>query len=327
MPRIVTRLVAAALAVLGVTASAQPAQPAWPTKPVRIIMPYAAGGPADAILRAMAPQLGKAWGQPLVMDYRPGANEAVGVAELTKSANDGHTLLIATDAAYALNPLLHSKLHYDAQKDLVPVSLLMNAPLMLLARPDFPGSTVAEVIDYGKRNPDKLSYASTGQGASNHLAMEWFKRTFGIEAVHVPYNSLPIALQDLATSRTDLTMVVTGGARAFLEGGRIKPIAVSGSHRQPLAPNVPTFEQAGAGKYQAGVFFGLAAPARTPEAVRLRIAADMAKILQTPQFQKDYLSIYGFDAVGSTPAEFAEFLVHARVDAKARMAAAGVKPD
>ena len=168
MPRIFTRLVAAALAVLGVTASAQPAQPAWPTKPVRIIMPYAAGGPADAILRAMAPQLGKAWGQPLVMDYRPGANEAVGVAELTKSANDGHTLLIATDAAYALNPLLHSKLHYDAQKELVPVSLLMNAPLMLLARPDFPGSTVAEVIDYGKRNPGRAG--STGRPSARRRA-------------------------------------------------------------------------------------------------------------------------------------------------------------
>ena len=316
---------AACTATLGSTAALAQA-PAWPTKPVRMIMPYAAGGPADAILRAMAPSLEKEWGQPLVIDYKPGANETLGVLELKKAAPDGHTLLIATDAAFVLNELLMAKISYDPVKDLEPVTLLMRAPLLLVARPDLPANTLAEAIEHAKKPGAKPSYASTGQGGMAHLALDWLMRQHGIDAVHAPYNSLPTSLQDLSSGRTDLSFVVTGGARAFLQDKRIKAIAVSGARRQPLLPDVPTFEEAGYGKFGASLFFGLAAPTGTPEAVRAQIAKAFASRLADAKFQSEQLSVYGFDAVGSTPAEFAKALETSRRETAERVKAAGVQP-
>lgn len=313
-----------ALALSALPAAAQTAA-AWPTKPVRMIMPYAAGGPADAILRAMAPQLEKEWGHPLVIDYKPGANETLGAMELKKSSPDGHTLLIATDAAFVLNPLLQRKVPYDPVKDLAPVTLLMRAPLLMVARPDLPVQNLKEVLEQARKPGARLSYASTGEGGMAHLAMDAMMRSNGIDAVHAPYNSLPTSLQDLATGRVDLSLVVTGGARAMLEGKRIKAIGVSGSKRQPLVPDVPTFEEAGLGRYGASIFFGLAAPDGTPEAVRAKIAQAFAKQLAQPQFQREQLAIFGFDAVGSTPAEFAQALVKSRGEAAERVKAAGVQ--
>lgn len=196
--RVLFALASCALALGGHAALAETAAP-WPSKPVRVIMPYAAGGPADAILRAMAPSLEKAWGQPLVIDYKPGANETLGVLELKKAAPDGHTLLIATDAAFVLNELLMRKLSYDPVKDLEPVTLLMRAPLLLVARPDLPANTVADLLAQAKKPGARLSYASTGQGGMAHLALDAMLRQQGIEAVHAPYNSLPTSLQDLAS--------------------------------------------------------------------------------------------------------------------------------
>jgi tripartite-type tricarboxylate transporter receptor subunit TctC len=301
--------------------------PAWPSKPVRLIMPYAAGGPADAILRAMAPSLEKEWGHPLVIDYKPGANETLGALELKKSAPDGHTLLIATDAAFVLNELLMKKLAYDPAKDLTPVTLLMRAPLLLVARPDLPAQNLAELFQQAKQPGAKLSYASTGQGGMAHLALDAMLRQQGISAVHAPYNSLPVSLQDLSAGRTDLSFVVTGGGRAFLQDKRIKALAVSGTRRQPLIPDVPTFEEAGFGSSGASLFFGLAAPAGTPEAVRAQIAKAFASRLADEKFQREQLSIYGFDAVGSSPAEFATALTGMRTQAGARVKAAGVQAE
>lgn len=307
--------------------AAQAAEAAWPTKPVLLIMPYTAGGPADAILRAIAPDLQKRWKQPLVIDYKPGANEVLGAVEVAKSRPDGHTMLIATDATYALNPLLKSKLPLNAEKDLAPVSLLMRAPLLLVTRPDFPANSVKEVVDYARKHPDTASYASTGIGGSNHLAMAWFNKQNGIESVHAPYNNLSLALQDVTAGRVDMSLVVTGGARAFIEKQNVKPIAVSGSHRQPLIPDVPTFAEAGFKDYEASVYFGLSMAAGTPLAIRERIAADIAELIKAPEFQKKYLSIYGFDAVGSTPQQFAEFLKSDKAATIKRIQAAGVTPE
>ena len=313
-------------ATFGSTAAmAQDAAQSWPTRPVRVIMPYAGGGPADAILRAMGPALEKEWGQPLVIDYKPGANETMGVLELKKAAADGHTLLIATDAAFVLNPLLMRKLSYDPVKDLEPVTLLMRAPLLLVARPDLPADSLQEVIAQAKKPGARLSYASTGQGGMAHLTLDWLMRQQGIDAVHAPYNSLPISLQDLSSGRTDLSLVVTGGARAFLQDKRIKALAVSGTRRQPLVPDVPTFQEAGFGNFGASLFFGLAAPAGTPQAVRAQVAKAFAARLADEKFQREQLSIFGFDAVGSTPAEFASALASARVQAGERVKAAGVQ--
>lgn len=324
--RTMLALATATLAISSTTASAQQAQ-TWPSKPVRIIMPYAAGGPADAILRAMAPSLEKEWGQPLVIDYKPGANETIGVLELKKSAPDGHTLLIATDAAFVLNALLMRKLAYDPVKDLEPVTLLMRAPLLLVARPDLPANTLSEALEQARKPGARLSYASTGQGGMAHLALDWMLRQHGIDAVHAPYNSLPVSLQDLSSGRTDLSFVVTGGARAFLQDKRVKALAVSGTRRQPLLPDVPTFEEAGFGSFGASLFFGLAAPAGTPEAVRTQIAKTFATRLADEKMQREQLAIFGFDAVGNTPSQFATALDALRAQARARVTAAGLQAE
>ena len=290
-------------------------------------MPYTAGGPADAILRAISPDLQKRWGQPLVIEYKPGANEILGAMEMAKAKPDGHTMLIATDATYALNPLLKTKLPFNPEKDFAPISLMMRAPLLMITRPDFPANTVKEVVDYVRANPDKASYASTGIGGSNHLAASWFNKANGLQSVHVPYNNLSLALQDMAASRVDMSLVVTGGARAFLEKKSVKPIAVSGTKRQPLLPDVPTFAEAGYKDYEASVYFGLAAPAQTPLGIRERIAADIGELISTPEFQKKYLAIYGFEPVGSTPEFFAAFLKSDKAATLKRIEAAGVQPE
>lgn len=318
---------ATCVAALGSTAVLAQAAAPWPSKPVRMIMPYAAGGPADAILRAMAPSLEKEWGQPLVIDYKPGANETMGVLELKKAAADGHTLLVATDAAFVLNPLLMRKLAYDPAKDLEPVTLLMRAPLLLVARPDLPARNVAEFFAQAKKPGARVNYASTGQGGMAHLTLDAMLRQQGIDAVHAPYNSLPVSLQDLASGRTDVSMVVTGGARALLQEKRIKALAVSGTRRQPLLPDVPTFAEAGFAQHGASLFFGLAAPAGTPEPVRAQIAKAFATRLADETFQRERLSVFGFDAVGSTPQAFAQALAASREQAQARVKAAGVQPE
>ncbi|QNP47872.1 Bug family tripartite tricarboxylate transporter substrate binding protein [Diaphorobacter aerolatus] len=312
---------------LGLAGAAHAQEAAWPTKPVLLIMPYTAGGPADAILRAIAPDLQKRWGQPLVIDYKPGANEVLGAMEVAKAKPDGYTLLIATDATYALNPLLKTKLAFNPEKDFAPVSLMMRAPLLLVTSPQYPANTVKELVEYARKHPEKSSYASTGIGGSNHLAMSWFNKQNGIQSVHAPYNNLSLSLQDVAAGRVDMSLVVTGGARAFLEKKNVKPLAVSGSHRQPLIPDVPTFAEAGFKDYEASVYFGLAAPAGTPLAIRQRIAADIGALISAPEFQKKYLSIYGFDAVGSTPEAFAAFLQSDKAATIKRIEAAGVQPE
>lgn len=280
----------------------------YPTKPIRIVLPYSAGGPADVMVRAISQKLGDSWGQPFIVDNKPGANEIIAADIVAKSPGDGYTFLVASDGAYSLNQNLYPKIPYDPVKDFVPVAKLAVGNLMLVTRPDFPAANVKEFIDYVKRNPGKLNYGSIGAGGVNHLASAWFNSINGLQMEHVAFKGLPPAVQELMAGRIDAMFAVTGGVAPFLETGKIKALAVSGRNRQPAAPNVPTFAEVGYPTFDASYYFGVVAPKGTPPEISARFARDLSKVINTAEFKSKYLQPLGFEAVGDTPEQFAAFL-------------------
>jgi tripartite-type tricarboxylate transporter receptor subunit TctC len=316
------RLVVALFALAATLAQAQN----YPAKPIRMVVPYTAGGPADLLVRALGQKLTDAWGQQVIVENKPGANEIIAAQDVAKSPPDGYNWLLASDAVYSLNPYLYSKLPYDPAKDFTPVARIVTANLMLVARPDFPAGTVRELIDYAKKNPGKLNYGTVGAGGVNHLAMAWFNTLNGLEMQPVHYKGLVNGLQDIMTSRLDVMFAVIGGAAPHLKAGKMKALAVSGARRHPLIPEVPTFAEAGFRDFDASFYFALAAPAGTPRDIVRKFAAESAKIVQTPEF-RDRLTTLGFEPVAETPEEFATFLKRDRTLAQQKVQASGAKLD
>ena len=299
----------------------------YPAKPIRVVVPYTAGGPADLLVRGMGQKLSESFGQQIVVENKPGANEIIAAQDAAKAAPDGYTYLLASDAVFSLNSYLYSKLPYDPVKDLVPVSKLVNANLMLVARPDFPAGSVKELVAHAKANPGKLNYGSVGAGGVNHLAMAGFNTQQGLDMQHVPYKGLVQGLQDIMTSRLDVMFAVIGGAAPHLKAGKLKGLAVSGKARNAQIPNVPTFAEAGFPAFDASFYFGLAAPAGTPKDMVAKFAAESAKIVNTSEFREKYLNNLGFEPVGDTPEQFAAFLKQDREIAAKKVKASGAKLD
>jgi len=299
----------------------------YPSKPIRIVVPYTAGGPADLLVRGLGQKLTEAWGQQVVVENKPGANEIIAAQEVAKSAPDGYSYLLASDAVFALNGYLYSKLAYDPVKDFAPVGKLVNANLMLVVRPDFPAASVAELVRFAKQHPGKLNYGSVGAGGVNHLAMAWFNTQQGLEMQHIAYKGLVQGLQDVMTSQLDLMFAVIGGAAPHLKAGKLKGIAVSGKQRNALIPDVPTFAEAGLPNFDASFYFGLAAPAGTPREIVSKFSAESSRIVNTPEFKEKFLYNLGFEAVGDTPEHFAAFLASDRELAEKKVKASGAKLD
>jgi tripartite-type tricarboxylate transporter receptor subunit TctC len=316
------KFLAAALLLITSLAQAQP----YPSKPIRIVVPYTAGGPADLLVRALGQKLTDAWGQQVIVENKPGANEIIAAQDVAKSPADGYNWLLASDAVYSLNPFLYSKLPYDPAKDFAPVTRIVTANLMLVARPDFPAANVRELIDYAKKNPGKLNYGTVGAGGVNHLAMAWFNTLNGLEMQPVHYKGLVNGLQDIMTNRLDVMFAVIGGAAPHIKAGKIKALATSGSHRHPLIAEVPTFAEAGLRDFDASFYFALAAPAGTPREIVVKLAAESAKIVQTADF-RERLTTLGFEPVGETPEQFAAFLKRDRDLAQKKVQASGAKLD
>jgi tripartite-type tricarboxylate transporter receptor subunit TctC len=315
-----------AIASLSLAAAGAGAQP-YPAKPVRIVVPYTAGGPADVLVRGLGQRLSEKWGQQVVVDNKPGANEIVAAEHVAKSPPDGYTLLLASDAVYTLNQSLYSKLPYDPLKDFTPVGRLVTTHLMLVTRPDFPASSVKEFIDYAKKNPGKLSYGSVGAGGVNHLAMSWFNSVNGLQMEHVPYKGLVQGLQDIVTGRLDAMFAVIGGALPFIQSNKLKTLAVSGKARNSVIPNVPTFAEVGYPDFDASFYFAIAAPAGTPRDVVTRFANDAREIVNSQEFKDKYLTNLGFEPVSDTPDAFAAFLVNDRKVAAEKVKVSGAKLD
>ena len=327
MSPVIRLIVSLCATVAALTPASQALAQAYPSRPVRIVVPYPAGGPADVLVRGLGQKLSEAWGQPVLVDNRPGANEMIAAESVAKSPGDGYTLLVASDSVFTLNPHLYSKVPYDTVRDFVPVSRLVTANLMLVTRPDFPAANMRELVEHVKKNPGKHTYASVGAGGVNHLPMAWLSNQHGLTMEHIPYKGLPPALQDLVAGRVDMMVAVVGGALPFVKEGRLKALAVAGKARAPIAPDTPTFAEAGFANFDASFYFGVAAPRGTPMDVASKFAADAAKIVATDDFKARFLTNLGFAPVTETPEQFATFLKGDRELAAQKVKISGAKLD
>lgn len=302
------------------------AQGAWPNKPVRIVVPFAAGGTTDILARALAPELQRVFGQPFVVDNKPGAGGNTGAAEVAKSAADGYTLLMGTVGTHAINPSLYPKMPYDHVKDFAPVTLVAGVPNVLVLNPATAQrlgvNSVADLVRVLKSNPGRLNMASSGNGTSIHLAGELFKSMTGTFMVHIPYRGSGPALIDLMGGSMDLMFDNLPSAIPHIRSGKLKALAVTSSQRSSALPDLPTVEEAGGPQlkgFEASSWFGLLAPAGTPADIVARIQAESAKALATPAM-RERLQAQGAIPSGNTPAEFARL-----IDAETRKWAQVVK--
>ena len=307
-----TWLTALAAAPLATAPFAVLAQAAWPSKPVRIVVPFAAGGTTDILARALAPELQRVFGQPFIVDNKPGAGGNIGAAEVAKSAPDGHTLLMGTVGTHGINQSLYPKLPYDPIKDFAPVTLVAAVPNVLVFNPakaeQLGIRNVADLIKYAKANPGKLNMASSGNGTSIHLAGELFKAMTGSYMVHFPYRGSGPALIDLIGGNMDLMFDNLPSSMQQIKAGKLKALAVTSAARSPALPDVPTIAEAGPVKgYEASSWFGLLAPHGTPVDVVNRLQQETAKALASPVL-KERLMAQGAVPSGNTPAEFAKLI-------------------
>ena len=281
---------------------------AWPIKPVRIVVAYPPGGGIDVLARQLAEKLTPAWGQAVVVENRPGANTIVATDAVAKSAPDGHTVLMTTDATFSINPHLYAKLSYDAQRDFTPVTMLVLLHQLLVAHPAAPFNDLKGLIEAAKAKPGSINYASYGSGSQPHLAGEMLKNKAGIELVHVPYKGISLAVPAVIAGEVQLTFAGIATSMPQIKSGRIKAIAIGGAARSPLLPQVPTFAELGYPEVETHAWFGLFVPAGSPAAAITRIHEDTTKILGEPDFRQKQLVEKGYEVVGSSPQEFVIYL-------------------
>jgi len=303
MPRAAALLLAALLALAG-PALAQD----WPAKPVRIVVAYPPGGGIDILARQIAEKLTAAWKQPVIVDNRPGANTIVAAEAVAKSAPDGYTVLMTTDATFSINPHLYSKLPYNTEKDFLPVTMLVLLQQLLVAHPSLPANTLPELIALAKAKPGSINYASYGSGSQPHLAGEMLKYKAGIDLVHVPYKGISLAVPAVMAGEVQLTFAGIASSMAPLKSGRIKALAIGGAKRSPLLPEVPTFAELGYPEVETHAWFGLFLPAGSPKEAVARLYADTRRILDEPEFRQKQLIDKGYEVVGSSPDVFARFI-------------------
>jgi len=300
------------LALLALLVSqAAPAQ-AWPTRPVRFLVPFAAGaGINDIMARLVGQHLGAGLGQPVVIENRAGAGGIAGTEAAAKAAPDGTTFLM-TNVSLVTSAYLY-KLPYDPQKDFVPVTLVATSPLMLVVNPTVAAKSVQELVALAKAHPGKLTFGSGGVGSTPHLSVELFKSAAGFDAVHVPYKGGAPALNDLIGGQLSFMIENMPGTMPFVKAGKLRALAVTSAERSPLEPALPTMAESGVPGYEVAGWQGLFAVAGTPAEILARLQAEVAKVLRQPDV-RERLAALGAEPVGSTPAEFGAFVraEHAR---------------
>jgi tripartite-type tricarboxylate transporter receptor subunit TctC len=293
-----------AVVALGVAPAAD-AQP-YPNRPVRLVVSFPAGTTPDIVARVVAPKLQQALGQPVIVDNRAGAGGNLAADQVAKSAPDGYTLLVTTNAAAATNKVLFTNLPYDPETDLATISLLATAPQVLVVHPSVPATTFREFIDHARRNPGKLSYGSTGSGSASHLTMELLKSDTGVDTVHVPYKGFPQAVGDMLGGNLQTMIAIIPGMLPHISSGKIRALAVTSLQRSRSLPEVPSVAEVGLPQLESLAWIGLLAPAKVPQEIVDRLASEVQRILREPD-SREALAKQGFDVVGNTPAEFRRF--------------------
>ena len=294
---------AAGATLLAPTANAQ----TFPTKPIHIVVPFPPGGSTDLLARRIGEKLHAAWGQPVVVDNRPGAGGTIGSDFVAKAAPDGYTLLMGVTGTNAISGSLYPNLPYDVVKSFAPVSLVVSAPLVLVSTPSFPARTVKDVVALLKARPGSVSYGSAGNGTSMHLTGEMFKIDAGVHMVHIPYRGTAGALQDLMAGQLQLMFGDFLIVLPQVQAGKIEAIAVTSKQRSPLLPNVPTIAESGYPGFEALSWQGMFAPAGTPPAIVEQLNREVNKALASPDMH-EFFGSRGFTLGGSTPAEFSDFV-------------------
>ena len=298
---LLTSLIAAL--VLAAGASAQP----YPNRPVRFIVPYPAGGATDIISRLIGDKLGAALGQQFVIDNRAGGGQKIGTGLAAGAAPDGHTILLVS-ITHTINPSLDAKLPYDTIKDFSPITIVAKSPLVLVVHPSIRAKSVKELIALMKTQPGKLNCATSGIGSGGHLAAELFKSMAGVDMTFVPYRGGSLAYIDLIGGQVDLMFTSPAATLAYAKAGKLRVLATTGAKRSPATPELPTVAEAtGIRGYEAGLWYGVVAPAGTPRAIVRLLNAEIVKALQFPDV-RDPLAVQAVEVVSSTPEEFAMYI-------------------
>jgi tripartite-type tricarboxylate transporter receptor subunit TctC len=300
---LIAALVAASAALAAPLARADAVQ--WPTRPVKILFGFPPASATDVIARAVGQKLSEKWGQPVVIENRPGAGGNLGTELAARAPADGYTIFFGT-VANAISTTLYSKLNYDYLKDFTPITLVATTPLVLVANPAVPAKNVKELIEYAKANPGKLNFGSGGVGTSNHLAGEMFKSATGAQLVHVPYKGTPAAYNDMFGGQVALMWDNIVAASNHVKSGKLKPLAVTSAQRASSLPDVPTMAESGLPGFEAVSWIGALVPAGTPQAIVDKIHADMVAVLRMPEIRQQ-LGASGAVVVGNTQEQFAEW--------------------
>jgi tripartite-type tricarboxylate transporter receptor subunit TctC len=276
----------------------------FPAKPVRLIVPFAAAGPADIQARLIGPKLTEAWGQPVVVENRAGGNTIIATELTARTDPDGHTVLVVS-AGFAINVSLYAKLPYDSLRDFAPVTQLTSGPAIVVVHPSLPVRSVKELIQLARSRPGQLTYASAG--LPSQLAVELFKVMTGTDLVHVPYKGAAPAMIDLIAGHVQVSFPTIIGAFSHVQAGRLRALATTGAKRAPAAPGLPTMMEAGVPGYEAANWFGTVVPAKTPPAIVAKLSQEIARALRLPDVSGRLL-VQGMEPTSSTPEEFSAYI-------------------
>jgi len=300
------RLIAAS-AVVALPAPRRALADTWPSKPIKLVVPYAPGGTTDVVGRMIAEYLGRQLGQNIVVENRPGKGATIGTAQVAKATPDGYTLVMSNVAAQAVSPALYGDLDYDPLRDFVHITLASLNPSVLVVHPSFPAHTLADYIAYARANPDKLAFATSGPGSSNHILGTLTGQVTGTRLVHVPYRGAGPAMQDTIAGVVPSMFDSLPSAAPHIKAGKVRALAVSGEKRSAAFPDVPTMKESGYPALVSYSWFGLSAPAKTPAPIVERIAREMQVVLKLPVVVKRWEEI-GAESSTMTPAEYGAFV-------------------
>jgi len=287
-------------------AAGQPATPGWPSRPVRMIVASPPAGPSDILARLVAPQVSQAWGQPVLVDNRSGANGMIAAELIARADPDGHTFLLA-NAGFVINPSLYAKVPYDPLREFQALTLAMAVPNILVVHPSLPVKTVAELVSWAKARPDQLAFASAGSGSSGHLALELFQQVAGIRAIHVPFKGGGPALADVMAGQSQSLFSISVAAMPQIRAGKVRAIAATSLRRLSSAPDIPTVAESGFPGFEVTGWFGFVAPVRVPPTVAARLSADLIQAVRTPEVG-ERLAGQGAEIIGSSAQRFAAYL-------------------
>jgi tripartite-type tricarboxylate transporter receptor subunit TctC len=321
-PRITRRLFVGGL--LAATSRLAIAQGSYPNRPIKLVLPYAAGGLVDLLARLVTEKLAMDWGEPVIVEARPGASGNLGAEAVSRAEPDGYTLLVTPPPPLAINQYLYPNLGFDPAT-LVPATVIASAPNVLVVRPDLPVSSIEDLIAFAKANPNKLSYASTGSGGTPHLTAEMFKAASGIQIVHVPYRGMPPALVDLLAGHVDMMFANLGDSLPHIRSGRLKVLGVGSRTRLLALPDTPAMSELLPG-FISDTWYAIVAPPKTPAEIPNKISSAVAQALKLPDVAKRLEELF-VTPVGSSPAEAAEFIRQDSERWRQVIVSAAIKPE